>query len=66
MSELNKDIQSMLSKGEQILLISKQSRFKPGGSKFTPNTIYVTNQRIIFRNPRLLARARYYGEVTDS
>ena len=63
MSELNKDIQSMLSKGDQVLLISKQSRFKPGGSKFTPNTIYVTNQRIIFRNPRLLGLKKDYIDV---
>jgi hypothetical protein len=44
----------MLMPGEQVLLVAEQSRVAPGGSFTTPNKIYVTNRRLIFRNPRLL------------
>jgi hypothetical protein len=44
----------MLLPGEQVLLVAEQSRVAPGGSFTTPNKIYVTNRRVIFRNPRLL------------
>ena len=46
-------IDKMLTEGEQILINADQSRMMPGGSIATPNSIYVTNKRIIFRNPRM-------------
>ena len=46
-------IDKMLTEGEQILINAEQSRMMPGGSVATPNSIYVTNKRIIFRNPRM-------------
>lgn len=46
-------IDKMLTEGEQILINADQSRMMPGGSIATPNSIFVTNKRIIFRNPRL-------------
>jgi Bacterial PH domain len=46
-------IDKMLTEGEQILINADQSRMMPGGSLATPNSIYVTNKRIIFRNPRM-------------
>jgi hypothetical protein len=46
-------IDKMLTEGEQILVNAEQSRMMPGGSIATPNSIYVTNKRIIFRNPRM-------------
>jgi hypothetical protein len=39
--------------GEEILLTAWQSRGVPGGSISTPNAVYVTNLRIIFKDPRL-------------
>jgi hypothetical protein len=63
MSEVEDDIKNMLSMGERVLFVARQSRFKPGGSKFTPNTIYLTNQRILFRNPRLLGLKKDYIDV---
>lgn len=63
MSVLDKDIQSMLLRGEQVLFKANQSRFKPGGSKLTPNTVYVTNQRIMFRNPKLFGLKKDYIDV---
>lgn len=46
-------IDKMLTEGEQILINADQSRMMPGGSIATPNSIFVTNKRIIFRNPRM-------------
>ena len=46
-------IDKMLTEGEQVLINADQSRMMPGGSIATPNSIYVTNKRIIFRNPRM-------------
>ena len=46
-------IDKMLTEGEQILINAEQSRMMPGGSIATPNSIYVTSKRIIFRNPRM-------------
>ena len=47
-------VAEMLLPGEQVLLVAEQSRIAPGGSFTTPNKIYVTNRRLIFRNPKLL------------
>ena len=46
-------IGKMLTEGEQIVINADQSRMMPGGSIATPNSIFVTNKRIIFRNPRM-------------
>jgi len=43
-----KDITNMLLAGEQVLLTAKQSRWKV---LFTPDTIIVTNQRVIRYSP---------------
>jgi hypothetical protein len=51
--EINK-IADMLNPDEKILLVARQSRIKPGGSYFTPNTIYATDRRIIIRDPYML------------
>src|SRR5215210_8131256 len=51
--EINK-ITNMLNPDEKILLVARQSRIKPGGSYFTPNTIYATDRRIIIRDPYML------------
>ena len=47
-------IAEMLNPDEKVLLVARQSRFKPGGSKFSPNTIYATDRRIILRDPSKL------------
>src|ERR687891_2228658 len=44
----------MLNPDEKVLLVARQSRIKPGGSYFTPNTIYATDRRIIIRDPYML------------
>ena len=47
-------IASRLDKDESVEIVAKQSKFKPGGSAVTPNTIFVTNRRVIIRNPTML------------
>ena len=34
--------------------VAKQSRMKPGGSKFAQDTVFVTNRRVIIRNPSII------------
>lgn len=51
--EINK-IASRLDKDEIVEIIAKQSKLKPGGSVVTPDTLFVTNKRIIIRNPTML------------
>jgi hypothetical protein len=34
-------------------LLLRQSRLKPGGSKFTPNVIFATDRRIIIKDPSM-------------
>ncbi|MDR4512707.1 MAG: PH domain-containing protein [Nitrososphaeraceae archaeon] len=47
-------ISEMLNPDEKVLLVARQSKLKPGGSYFTPNTIYATDRRIIIRDPYML------------
>lgn len=44
----------ILNEGEEVLLVANQKRIVPGGSLATPDSIYVTNCRVISRNPRWL------------
>ena len=53
LEEINK-ISEMLNPEEKVLLVARQSKIKPGGSYFTPNTIYATDRRIIIRDPYML------------
>jgi PH (Pleckstrin Homology) domain-containing protein/putative oligomerization/nucleic acid binding protein len=47
-------ISDILNRDEKVLLVAKQSRIKPGGSKLTPNIVYATDKRIIIRDPYML------------
>jgi PH (Pleckstrin Homology) domain-containing protein/putative oligomerization/nucleic acid binding protein len=47
-------IGDILNRDEKVLLVAKQSRIKPGGSKLTPNIVYATDKRIIIRDPYML------------
>ncbi|HET8856627.1 MAG TPA: PH domain-containing protein [Nitrososphaeraceae archaeon] len=53
LEDVNK-IADMLNPDEKVLLVARQSKIKPGGSFFTPNTIYATDRRIIVRDPYML------------
>ena len=49
-----KMIHEMLNPNEEVLVVARQSRVRPGGSAVTPNIIYATNKRIIIRDPYML------------
>jgi hypothetical protein len=49
-----KKIQEMLNPNEDVIVVARQSRVRPGGSTVTPNIIYATNRRIIIRDPYML------------
>lgn len=53
LAEITK-IAEMLNPDEQVLLVAKQSRIKPGGSYMTSNIVYATDRRIIIRDPYML------------
>ena len=49
---LDPEVKNLLMYEEEILLTATQAKGVPGGS-ITPNSIYVTNIRVIFKNPKL-------------
>ncbi|HEY6883779.1 MAG TPA: PH domain-containing protein [Nitrososphaeraceae archaeon] len=49
-----KKIAHMLNPNEEVFVVARQSRLKPGGSKFTPNIIFATDRRIIVKDPSML------------
>ena len=51
---IDEEIKSMLLAGEKVLLVANQSQILPGGSLFTPNTIYITDRRVFFKDPKWL------------
>ena len=53
LEQVNK-IRHRLDKGEQVQFIARRSKHRPGGSFTTPDTIFVTNKRIVIRDPSLL------------
>jgi hypothetical protein len=59
-----KKIANRLDKDEQVVIVAKQSRLKPGGSKVTPDTIFVTNKRIIIRNPSMMGMRENFWSIS--
>jgi hypothetical protein len=53
-----------LEANERVVIVAKQSRFKPGGSKMSPDTIFVTDKRIIIRNPSALGMRENVESIT--
>src|SRR5919199_4567672 len=49
-----KEIAEMLNPNEEVLVVARQSRLKPGGSKLTPNVVFATDRRIIIKDPSML------------
>ncbi len=62
MESIEPDVKKMLMEGEEVLFVAKQGRIVPGGSLFTPDSIYVTNRRVIWRNPKLLGLQKDYND----
>ncbi|MFL6425742.1 MAG: PH domain-containing protein [Nitrososphaeraceae archaeon] len=63
-------IANRLGRDEKVIFVAKQSRFKPGGSKGSPATLFVTSQRIIVRNPSMMGLREkissvYYDRISS-
>ena len=56
-------IANRLVKDEKVIFVAKQSRFKPGGSKGSPDTLFVTSQRLIVRNPSMMGMRENFSSV---
>lgn len=60
--KVEKDILNILLSGEEVLYSAQQSRVKRGGSFTTPDKIYVTNYRVIYRDPSMLGLKKYIND----
>jgi hypothetical protein len=60
--KVEKDIESILLPNEEVLYSAQQSRVKKGGSFTTPAKIYITNYRIIFRDPSMLGLKKFVND----
>jgi len=53
-----------LDSDDSVLLVAKQSKYKPGGAIISGgNTIYATNKKIIIRNPTMLGLRESVEEI---
>ena len=57
-------IKHRLDSDEKVEILAKQSRIHPGGSATSPNIIFITNKRIIIKNPSLLSARENYESIT--
>jgi hypothetical protein len=56
-------ITNRVGKDEKVIFVAKQSRFKPGGSKGSPATFFVTTQRLIVRNPSMMGMRENFALI---
>jgi len=52
MHAIDPEIKTILNPGEEVLLVAAQARGVPGGSLTTPNKVYITNMRVLFKDPK--------------
>ena len=57
-------IKDRLDPGEIVHIVAKQSKYKPGGSSTTPNTIFITDTRLIIRNPTMLGMRENFEDFS--
>ena len=60
--KVEKDILNILLESEEVLFAAQQSRIKRGGSFTTPAKIYITNYRVIFRDPSMLGLKKFVND----
>lgn len=57
-------IKDYLDPDDSVLLVAKQSKYKPGGAVISGgNTIYATNKKIIIRNPTMMGLRESVEEI---
>lgn len=52
-----------LDSDDDVLIVAKQAKFRPGGALTSPNTIFATNKKIIIRNPTMLGMRESIEEI---
>jgi hypothetical protein len=57
------EIANRVAKDKKVMFVTRQSRFKPGGSKGSPDTLFVTSQRLIVRNPSMMGMREHFSLV---
>jgi len=71
LTEIEK-IVNRLDEGEKVIMVVRQTKnpLKPGGSLFTPDTIFATTKKILIRNPSALGlrhniESYSYDQIVD-
>ena len=57
-------VSKRLDSDEEVEIVAKQSKLRPGGSKTTPDTIFVTNKRLLIRDPSLFGAQEDFESIT--
>lgn len=52
LEKVDPEVAEMLMPEEEIILVAAQSKVAPGGALTTPNKIYITNNRVLFKDPK--------------
>lgn len=53
LERIDRDMTELLMPQEEILLVASQSKVAPGGSISSPDKIYVTTNRVLFKDPKM-------------
>ena len=59
-----KKISKRLDSDEKVEIVAKQSKLRPGGSHTTPDTIFVTNKRLLIRDPSFFGAREDFESIT--
>lgn len=57
-------IKHRLDNDEKVEIIARQSKHRPGGSMTTPDTIFVTDKRLVIRDPSLFGARENFISVS--
>lgn len=57
-------ISKRLDPDEEVEIVAKQSKLRPGGSKTTPDTIFVTKKRLLIRDPSFFGAQEDFESIT--
>ena len=52
LEKVDREVAEMLMPEEEIILVASQSKVAPGGTLSVPNKVYITNNRVLFRDPK--------------
>lgn len=52
LERVDPEVAEMLVPEEEIILVAAQSKVAPGGALTTPNKVYITNNRVLFKDPK--------------